>query len=470
MKNFMQEEKAIEIARAVRDRGGRAYFVGGYVRDRLIDILGNNDHKVIPISPSPKDIDIEVHGLNADEIRSILENLGQVITIGKSFGIYSLKNYNIDIAMPRMEENTGSGHRDFAVYTDPFLDPAKAASRRDFTINALMEDVITGEIFDFFGGMEDLRTEIIRHVNEEKFIEDPLRVLRGAQFASRFDFHIAPETVELCRRIDLSNLPRERVEEELHKGLCKGKRPSKFFEALREMNQLKTWFKELEDTIGLEQNPDFHPEGDVWTHMMMAIDKGTAFVSGEGPLTENPYEFMLFVLLHDLGKVVTTQVVDGRIRSAGHEIEGMDLVRNFLDRITGNKQTKRYVINMVPLHMKPNRMAADCAKIKSTNRMFDEACCPEDLIYFAEVDYTVDQDCISHGDGTTVARNREFLTKRLEIYREYMSRPYVRGEDLIRAGMTPGSDFKVALQLAHKHRLAGVPKEESIKQILGELV
>jgi tRNA nucleotidyltransferase (CCA-adding enzyme) len=178
--------------------------------------------------------------------------------------------------MPRREKATGRGHRDFEIEVDPFIGTYKAARRRDFTINALMQDVLTGEVVDHFGGMDDLRAGIIRHIDPETFIEDPLRVLRGAQFAARFGFRIAPETVELCKGIDLSALSRERIEEELKKALLKSDKPSVFFEEMRRMEQLDVWFPELGQTIGLEQDPVFHPEGDVWVHTMEVIDRAAA--------------------------------------------------------------------------------------------------------------------------------------------------------------------------------------------------
>ena len=169
---------ARKIARAVAEAGGRAYFVGGYVRDRL---LGQEN----------KDIDMEVHRVPVDALERILDSLGERLTMGVSFGVMGLRHYGLDIAMPRSETATGRGHKDFAVFVDPFLGEEKAASRRDFTINAMMEDVLTGEILDPFGGRDDLSRGVIRHVCDRSFTEDPLRVLRAAQFAARFGFTVA---------------------------------------------------------------------------------------------------------------------------------------------------------------------------------------------------------------------------------------------------------------------------------------
>ena len=240
-------QMARQLALLVHARGGRAYYVGGFVRDSLLGEAG-------------KDIDIEVHGITPDNLKDILDSLGQRITIGESFGVFNLKGYSLDIAMPRKEEARGQGHRDFDIFVDPFIGTEAAARRRDFTFNALMQDVLTGEIIDHFGGEADLKAGILRHVCSDSFPEDPLRVLRCAQFAARFGCRVAPETIVLCSKMELQHLPKERIEGELKKALLKAERPSVFFEILREMNQLDHWFPELKALIGIGQNPYTTPK------------------------------------------------------------------------------------------------------------------------------------------------------------------------------------------------------------------
>jgi tRNA nucleotidyltransferase (CCA-adding enzyme) len=213
MGHLEDRQMAMQIARLAAAHGGHTYYVGGFVRDAL---LGKEN----------KDVDIEVHGITPHCLEEILDSLGQRMAIGESFGIFGLKGYSLDIAMPRKEEARGQGHRDFDVFVDPFLGTNGAARRRDFTVNALMMDVLTGEIVDPYGGQEDLKAGVLRHVCDETFPEDPLRVLRGAQFAARFGFIMAPETIELCSRMDLSTLPKERILMELEKALLKAERPS----------------------------------------------------------------------------------------------------------------------------------------------------------------------------------------------------------------------------------------------------
>ena len=431
------------IAEAVFAYGGTCYYVGGYVRDALLGIEN-------------KDIDVEVHGVSPSVLEDILKDFGEVITIGASFGIYHLKGYSLDIAMPRKETARGTGHRDFDVFVDPFIGTEKAALRRDFTVNALMQNVITSEITDHFGGKADLEKGVIHHVNDTSFAEDPLRVLRAAQFAARFDFTIAEETVVICSAMDLTALSKERIEAELEKALLKADKPSIFFNYLRKMNQLDYWFKELKDVIDVPQNPQFHAEGDVWTHTMMVLDQAAKYRDK----TENPKGFMLAALCHDYGKAVCTKVVDGRIRSIGHETEGLPLVEAFLNRITSETKLINYVLNLCALHMKPNALASMNAGVKSTNRMFDQAQDPTALVYMAMAD---NYGRIMQNGITT---HEDFLFERLEIYNDIMSKPFIQGRDLIEAGLEPNEKFSDYLDYAHKLRLAGVDKEAVLKQTL----
>lgn len=447
MKNVTDFEKDIamaeEIAKRAAGRNGRAYYVGGFVRDGLLGIEN-------------KDIDLELHGISADEIRELLAGLGHMMTVGESFGIFGLKGYGIDIAIPRKEMTTGRGHRDFDVSVDPFIGAEKAAMRRDFTVNALMQDVLTGEVLDFFGGRDDLMQGILRHVSDESFSEDPLRVLRAAQFAARFEFTVAEETVALCRGISLDALSHERVEAELKKALLKAKKPSVFFEVLRKAERLDEWFPELQVLIGVEQNPVFHGEGDVWNHTMMVIDEAAKYRE----LVQNPFGFMLAAVAHDFGKAVSTQVIDGKLHAYAHETKGLPLIDAFLRRLTNERQLKKYVLGLCEYHMKPNVLAENGAAVKSTNRMFDSVCAPRDLIYLSAADNSGRISEKNNSDNTT------FLFDRLGIYEQLMSRPFVQGKDLIEAGLTPDKDFTEILAYSHKLRLAGVEKESALKQTL----
>ena len=437
-------EMARKVAELVAENGGRSYYVGGFVRDALLQIEN-------------KDIDIEVHGISHEVLSGILDSLGQRISIGESFGIFNLKGYSLDIAMPRKEEARGRGHRDFAIFVDPFIGTEAAARRRDFTVNALMRDVLTGEIVDHFGGREDLKNGILRHVNDDSFPEDPLRVLRGAQFAARFRLDVAEETIQLCRTVDLRHLPGERIEGELKKALLKADRPSVFFEVLRKMDQLDVWFPELKALIGVGQHAVYHAEGDVWNHTMMVLDEAAKLRHR----AENPYWFMLSALVHDFGKAVATAEKGGILHAYSHETEGLPLVDAFLRRITTESKLIRYVKNMTELHMKPNTVAHANSAPKVTTRLFDQSVDPEGLICLALAD---DRGRIS---TRPTESTEDFLYERLSIFRDLMAKPYVMGRDLIEAGLKPGAEFTQILEYAHKLRLAGVDKASALKQTLG---
>jgi len=436
-------QMAGQIARLVAEHGGRTFYVGGYVRDAL---LGREN----------KDVDIEVHGIAPEVLAQILDWLGQRIAIGESFGIFNLKGFDLDIAMPRKEAVRGRGHRDFDIFVDPFIGTEGAARRRDFTVNALMEDVLTGEIVDHFGGREDLEKGVIRHVNDISFAEDPLRVLRAAQFAARFEFSVAPETIRLCRGMQLDALPRERIEGELKKALLKARKPSVFFEILRQMDQLHHWFPELEALMDVPQSPKYHAEGDVWTHTMLVLDQAALLRHRSA----NPYWFMLSALCHDFGKAVTTEFTKGAYHAYGHETAGIPLAEAFLGRITTETKLMEYVVNLVELHMKPNTLAESKSLRKVTNKMFDQAIDPEGLVSIALAD---DRGRISQVPGEDP---EEFLLQRLGVFREIMARPHVMGRDLIEAGLKPGPEFTEILAHAHKLRLAGIPKEDALRQTL----
>lgn len=436
---------AEEFAKVVANHGGRAYFVGGCVRDALLGLQS-------------KDLDIEVHGIDRETLEGILGEFGTVTNVGESFGIYKLAGNDIDVALPRTEVCVGAGHRDFEVQVDPALGIKEAARRRDFTMNALYQDVLTSEVIDCYGGADDLHAGVIRHVDGRTFGEDPLRVLRAAQFAARFDMHIDAPTIELCRTMLLEHLPHERIAEETKKALLKARRPSVYFRMLCEMGQLKGWFDEVDALIGVEQNPCFHPEGDVFEHTMLVLDCAATLRDQ----ASWPLGLMLAALCHDMGKPKTTfRLETGRIVSYGHENEGVEVAAAFMDRVFHEKRLKQYVLNMVKLHMRPGSLLNANAKQKSFTKLFDESCCPADLCLLAQSDWE------GSTGGEPFATVADRLAGHLHAFQELMARPYVKGDDLIAAGVELGPEMGEVLAFAHKVRLAGVSKGEALTQCLG---
>ena len=442
---------AKKIALSVENAGGRTYYVGGFVRDLL---MGREN----------KDVDIEVHGITAQTLYSILDDLGERLNIGQSFGILGLRHYEIDISMPRSEKLIGKGHKDFEVSVDPFLGEEKAAMRRDFTVNAMMQNVLSGEVLDFFGGREDLENKIIRHVNDKTYTEDALRVLRAAQFAARFHFEIAETTLALSATEELAVLSKERIMGEMEKALLKSDKPSIFFEALRRMHQLTAWFEELQALIAVPQRADFHPEGDVWTHTMQVLDEAAALREK----SEKPLYFMLAALCHDFGKAVATSEKDGVVHANNHEMLGLPLIERFLERLSNEVRMKEYVLNMAALHMLPNRYVGEHSAQKAFMKMFHQSVSGKDLLLLSKADYLGRRGAQSERAQmlTEYEPIENKLYDMLELYQKRMSEAYVTGKDLVQAGIQPGKMMGEALAFAEKLRLAGVPKESQLKQTL----
>lgn len=452
---------AIQIAKKVKEVGGIAYFVGGYVRDSILDIPN-------------KDIDIEIHGIKPEILKNILSELGDIQTIGNAFGIYNLKGYDLDIALPRKERCIGTGHKDFEVYVDPYIGTHAAARRRDFTINALMKNILTGEIVDEFNGLNDLKNHIIRHVDSSTFREDSLRVLRACQFAARFNFKIASETINLCKTMDLSTLPKERIAGELSKALLKAKKPSVFFDSLYECEQTK-WFKEVYALKGIKQDSEYHPEGDVYMHTMSVLDQaGGLFPTG----IDNPdryLPFMLSALCHDFGKVNTTEINNkGRLCALNHEITGIPIANDFLGRIYNNKGFIKYVDNMIKYHMKAHSCFNNRSRTRTTNLMFDKLLYPKDFILLVYADSTGhDLDNLDNKQFNMFLEKAMtesgFLTDRYLDYGKRISEPHITADDLIELGLKPSPLFKTILDKAWNMHLKGVKKEHVLKQMVNML-
>lgn len=450
---------AIQIAKKVNEIGGTAYFVGGYVRDKLLGIPN-------------KDIDIEIHNINPEVLENILKELGEVQlrTVGNNFGIYNIDGYELDISLPRKEKATGKGHKDFEIVVDPFLSLEESAKRRDFTINALMEDILTGGIKDYFGGLDDLNNGIIRHIDDKTFIEDSLRVLRACQFAARFNFKIAPETINLCKTMDLSTLPKERIAGELSKALLKAKKPSVFFDSLYECKQTE-WFKEVYAIKGIKQNSVYHPEGDVYMHTMSVLDQaGELFPTGIDN-SERHLPFMLSALCHDFGKVNTTELNSkGRLCALNHETTGIPIANDFLNRIYNNKSFTKYVDNMVEYHMKAHSCFNNNSRARTTNLMFDKLLYPKDFILLVYADSTghdlnnLDNKQFNMFLNKAMAESK-FLTDRYFDYSKKISEPHITAADLIELGLKPSPLFKIILDKARNMHLKGVKKEHVLKQV-----
>ncbi|MBQ4088569.1 MAG: HD domain-containing protein [Clostridia bacterium] len=437
---------AKKIAEAVSSAGGRAFFVGGYVRDMLMGI-------------DCKDIDIEVYGIEPARLRELLTDFGEVYDKGAAFGVLGLRHSDLDIAMPRKESLRGTKHTDFDVSVDPFLTYEEASMRRDFTINAMMLDPLTGEIVDCWNGKADLEKKIIRHVSDETFGDDALRVFRAAQFAARMNAEIVPETMDICRRMNVTELSKERIYEELTKALLKAETPSIFFRALRAMGHLTEFFTEIDALIDVPQNPKYHPEGDVFEHTMLTLDAAAHLRH----MAKEPLNFMLAALMHDLGKANATEISpEGKITSYMHPDTGVPLAETQLKRLTNNTRTIAYVKNMVWLHMRPNMLASADSKKKKSREMYDMSLCPEDLILISRSDAT------GKTDAPYNMKNWTYLTERLKDYYTCIARPMVTGADLTAAGVKPGKHMGKMIARARSLHFSGVEKHRALTQVIKE--
>lgn len=444
-KAINQEQIIKEIASAIHDLGGRALLVGGCVRDQLLGI-------------PCYDIDCEVHGVAPDALRALLERFGEIDGSGEKYGIFTIRGAGIDVALPRKEARTGPGHKDFAVRVDPMLPPEIAAARRDFTINAVMRDALTGEYVDPFGGIEDLKKGVLCAVPGGQFEEDPLRVLRGAQFAARF--HLAPdaETMGKMQRMPVHTLSAARVMDETKKALLKSDRPSIYFHVLEKADALNPWFKELAALRSIPQNPVYHPEGDALAHTLMVLDEAAAIRDK----MDDPLSFMLAGLCHDLGKATAMQVrEDGRIQAIGHEHTGVPLIGNMLTRLSVNKHTIAYVKNMCKLHMRVHTCYYGKARVSRTNVLFDESMSPEELAWLVV--------CDSRGTGKPREKadiEEAFIMERLALYREAAAGPMPDARMLMAAGCAPGPGLKSAIAKARELVLGGETIEKAVSRAI----
>jgi len=331
---------ALAIAQAVRAAGGRALVAGGWVRDRFLGL------------PSA-DVDLEVYGVEAGRLRGLLEAVGRVDAVGESFTVYKVAG--VDVALPRRESKVGRGHRGFEVTGDPCMSIEEACRRRDFTVNAILFDPLTEEYFDPFAGRRDLERGVLRMVDERTFADDSLRVLRALQFAARFSLVMDDGTKRVCRGIGLDDLPSERVLGEVEKLLLLAKRPSIGFALGLELGVIAAIVPEMAALAGCPQEPEWHPEGDVWVHTLMVVDEMRSAIDDLDRARR--LTMMLGAVCHDFGKPLTTAFVDGRIRSPGHEPEGVAPTLALLDRLNLHTMdgfdVRHHVVGLVAYHLAP---------------------------------------------------------------------------------------------------------------------
>jgi tRNA nucleotidyltransferase (CCA-adding enzyme) len=422
----------------------RAWLVGGCVRDGLLGCPG-------------KDFDVEVFGLGCEELAQGLSRWGKVDLVGQSFGVVKLKTgseHSYDFTIPRRDSKIAAGHKGFAVELDPGITPAQAAARRDFTINSLMFDPRTGELLDFFGGAADLRAGILRHTSPA-FVEDPLRVLRGMQLAGRFNLKPAGETVELCRRIKggFSELAGQRVRDEWFKWAEKSAAPSAGLKFLAATGWVEH-FPEIQALLGTPQDPEWHPEGDVFVHTGHCCDAMARLPEWRSAGPEARMVYMLAILAHDFGKPATTQAAmkDGRSRiiSPGHDALGGELAQRFLERIHAPPAIQARVVPLVVNHIIHFQTLSDRALRRLAKRLEPENIRGLCLVITAD---SMGRPPLAPAQPENV---RQLLARARELeIQEKPPEPILMGRHLLELGLAPGKDLGVILDRAYEAQLEG---------------
>jgi tRNA nucleotidyltransferase (CCA-adding enzyme) len=439
-------DKVLKLASGIHAEGGRPLLIGGCVRDMLM-------------GAQPKDWDLEVYGIEPVRLREMLDRFGSVNVAGEAFTVYKL-GPDLDVSLPRRERKSGRGHRAFVIEGDPAMTFEDAARRRDFTINAIFRDPLTGELIDPFKGDEDIKRRILRAVSQDTFVEDSLRVLRAAQFAARFEFDIEPETAALCRTMDLSDLPKERVWGEMEKLLLAAKHPSIGIEWLRALGVTEQLFPEIKALEGVPQDPEWHPEGDVFVHTKLVVD------GARDSIEDLPYgkqvTVMLAALAHDFGKPATTEFLEGRYRSRGHEEAGVAPTESFLGRLNihtlAGYDVRAQVIALVREHLKPGEFYKKREEVGDGAFRRLARKCELDLLYRVAKADSLGRNApwVSREKWYDSAAQEWFIrrAKELEVEQQPPA-PLLMGRHLLEMGLNPGPKVGEITQAVYEMQLDG---------------
>ena len=448
-------DTVLELARAVAAAGGRAMLNGGCVRDPLLTP-----------PQETKDWDIEVYGIQPQELRELVSQFGDVNVVGESFAVYKVGRH-LDVSLPRRERKAGVGHRGFVVEGDPEMSFEEACRRRDFTINAILEDPLTGEIIDPFDGRGDIERRLLRMVSGDTFAEDSLRVLRAAQFAARFEFSVEAETAELCSRIDVTDLPRERIWGEMEKPLLKAEQPSIGLKLLYDWGVVEQLFPELQSLVGVPQEPEWHPEGDVDIHTMMVIDEARKLIDGLDHARQ--VAVMLGALCHDLGKPPTTEFIEGRTRSRGHDEAGVEPTISLLDRLgiytLDGFDVREQIIQLVRYHLVPGEWYKAQTKGQPVGdgafRRLARKVEPDLLYRVAKADSLGRNPDWLPPEKRFGSEAQEWFIEKVRSLsvEQHAPTPLLMGRHLIEMGFEPGPEFRRILDAVYEMQLDGTVED-----------
>ena len=429
----------LKIVEAIKAAGGYCLIVGGAVRDKIMGIEG-------------KDVDVEVYQLEADALKQLLGTFGNVIEAGKSFGVLKLRYEGVDydFSLPRRENKVGRGHKGFQVEMDSTMTPTEAAARRDFSMNSVFMDPLTEMIFDPYSGIADIESLTLRHTSDA-FSEDPLRVLRGMQFAGRFNMTVNYVTAEICQamRREVSDLPKERIWEEWRKWAAKSVVPSTGIKFLVDTHWIYH-YPEIWEMSGCKQEAEWHPEGDAFVHTLLCVDAAADIAIRDNLSEDDRCVLLLATLCHDMGKTTTTEFVDGRIRSRGHEQAGEIPTLSFLDKIGCPQKIKDQVVALVVNHL----AHLNCQTEKAVRRLAMKMA-PSNidmLLRLIEADHN-GRPPLPKGLPDSAIAMREIA----DVVGVKMAMPkrIVQGRDLMTLGVTPGPAMGLVLSKLFDAQLDG---------------
>lgn len=433
------QEALMTISKVVAAEGGKALLVGGCVRDTLLGSL-------------PRDFDVEVYGIQPAKLLEILSRSFPVGLVGEAFGVLKIHGFPIDVSIPRRESKRGEGHRGFEVFSDAEMTPEEAASRRDFTINSMALDPCTHEVFDPFGGLQNLDQRILRHTSP-KFGEDPLRVLRGQQLIGRFELTADAETVDLAKTLfkEYESLPMERIWAEWHKWAGQSTHPSLGLKWLQQTNWIEA-YPELVALVGCPQDRRWHPEGDVWTHTLYVTDEASRISQRDNLPLEDRTILVLSALCHDLGKPTTTEIAPEGIRSRGHA-KTQDLYVQFLERIGAPPKMVERVVALCLYHLTHIDFTGSARHVRRLALSLSSAGETIDMLCrLVEADNSGRPPLPKRLPGKM--NQIEMLAKELNI-KSAAPQPLLLGRHLIDLGVQPGPPMGHILKSAFEAQLDG---------------
>lgn len=447
-------EKVLELGAAIKAAGGRALLVGGSVRDGFFGKI-------------PKDFDIEVYGLSAKKVEEIVRLKGKVNEVGAAFGILKLsfgKGIEVDISLPRTDSKVSEGHKGFEVKTDPQMSIIEAARRRDFTMNTVSANPLTGEIHDPFGGVKDIKERCLRITDKERFADDPLRVLRGAQFVGRFGLEVEPESMQILQEMSprLKEISKERVLEEWKKLLLKSEKPSLGLALCMAVGAIRVLHPELLKIREQAQVSEIGEGVDPWMCVLKTVDEAAKIARRESLSQEEAFILLLACVA---GNFVKGDVAGGRESVPAQKID-TKLAESFLNSMKADNETKKLIFPLIASRYVPLSFYVDQTHRNKTVsdgqiRRLAKQIHPVNirtLVLFAEADYFGRREEFSSHDELLLPADqfpvRDWLLERARSLGVDQTKPghTIQGQEWLAFGFKPGPDLGRLIALSNDLR------------------